>query len=112
MPILKLGSVASDILGVTGRRIIQATIDGQEHPDWLADKARGTLRGKRDRLRLVLKGRITDQHRYMLRELMADRERVAAKMMRIEEEIAARMRPHADAIRRLVTIPGLKLITA
>src|SRR6266567_7521777 len=45
---LKLGSVASDILGVTGRRIIEAIIAGQEHPDWLADKACGTLRAKRD----------------------------------------------------------------
>jgi len=69
---VKLGSVASDILGVTGRRVIEAIIGGQEHPDWLADKACGTLRAKRDQLRLVLKGRITDHHRYMLRELMAD----------------------------------------
>jgi hypothetical protein len=55
--------VASDILGVTGRRVIEAIIAGQEHPDWLADKACGTLRAKRNQLRLVLKGRITDHHR-------------------------------------------------
>jgi transposase len=109
---VKLGSVASDILGVTGRRIIEAIIAGQEHPDWLADKACGTLRAKRDQLRLVLKGRITDHHRYMLRELMADLDRIEAKILRLETEIADRMKPHAGAIERLMTIPGLKLITA
>lgn len=109
---LKLGSVASDILGVTGQRIIEAIIAGQEHPDWLADKARGSLRGKRDRLRLVLKGRITDHHRYMLRELMEDLRRVEQKISRLETEIAERMKPHQGAIERLMSIPGLKLITA
>jgi transposase len=109
---LKLGSVASDILGVTGRRIIEAIIAGQEHPDWLADKARGTLRSRRDQLRLVLKGHITDHHRYMLRELMDDQDRIEAKILRLETEIADRMKPYADAIERLMTIPGMKLITA
>jgi transposase len=109
---VKLGSVASDILGMTGRRIIKAIIAGQEHPDWLADKACGTLRAKRDQLRLVLKGRITDHHRYMLSELMADLDRIEAKILRLETEIANRMKPHADAIDRLMTIPGLKVITA
>jgi transposase len=109
---VKLGSVASDILGVTGRRIIKAIIAGQEHADWLADKACGTLRAKRDQLRLVLKGHITDHHRYMLSELMADLDRIEAKILRLETEITNRMKPHADVIERLMTIPGLKLITA
>jgi transposase len=109
---LKLGSVASDILGVSGRRIIQSIIAGQEHPDWLADKACGTLRAKRDQLRLVLKGRITNHHRYMLRELMEDLNRVEEKISRLETEIAERMKPHAAPIERLMTIPGLKRITA
>jgi len=109
---LKLGSVASDILGLTGRRVIEAIIAGQEHPDWLADKACGTLRAKRDQLRLVLKGRITDHHRYMLRELMADLDQIEAKILRLETEIADQMRPYAGAIERLMTIPGFKLITA
>ena len=47
---LKLDTVASDILGKSGRAMIQAVIDGQEDPDWLADKAIGRLRGKRPEL--------------------------------------------------------------
>lgn len=102
---LKLGSVASDIPGVTGRRIIEATIAGQEHPDWLADKACGSLRNKRDQLRPALKGLFTGHHRYMLRELMEDLRRVEEKISRLEEKIEVRMKPHADAIERLMTIP-------
>ncbi len=109
---LKLSSVASDILGASGRAIIDAVIRGQEHPDWLADKAVSALRNKRDQLRLALKGRITDHHRHLLRELMEDVERVEEKICRVEAEIAERMRPYQPLLDRLTTIPGVDLITA
>jgi transposase len=107
---IKLDTVASDILGATGRSIIQAIISGQEHPDWLADKARGRLRGKRPELRLVLRGRITDHHRLMLSELMEDLEFVERKIDRLEKMIVARL--DVDKVARLATIPGIDLITA
>src|SRR4051812_29195399 len=47
----------------------------------------------------------------MLRELMAGQERIEAKILRLETEIADRMKPYAGAIERLMTIPGMKLIT-
>ena len=109
---LKLSSVASDILGATGRAIIQAIIRGQEHPDWLADKAMSTLRNKRDQLRLVLKGRITDHHRHLLRELMDDVDRVEEKICRVQAEIAARMQIYQPLVDRLTTIPGVDILTA
>jgi transposase len=107
---IKLDVVASDILGATGRAIIQAIIAGQEHPDWLADKAKGTLRGKRRELRLVLRGRITDHHRLMLRELMEEMDFVERKIKRLEAEIASRV--NVEMLARLATIPGIDLITA
>jgi len=109
---VKLGSVAKDILGVSGRRIIKAMIGGQLKPDWLADKARGKLRGKRAELRLVLRGHVTSHHQFMLRELMEDMERIEAKTDKIAEEIAKRMAPHDAALHRLMTIPGVQLFTA
>lgn len=109
---LKLSSVASDILGATGRAIIQAIIRGQEHPDWLADKAMSTLRNKRDQLRLVLKGRITDHHRHLLRELMDDVDRVEEKICRVQAEIAQRMQIYQPLVDRLTTIPGVDILTA
>jgi len=106
---IKLDTVASDILGATGQAIIQAIIAGQEHPDWLADKAQGTLRGKRAELRLALRGRITDHHRLMLRELMEDLEFVERKIWRLETEIATQV-DHGQ-LDRLCSIPGIDLIT-
>jgi transposase len=109
---IKLGSVASDILGVTGRMIIRRIADGHEHPDWLADRALSHLRQKREQLRLALRGRITDHHRYMLRELLDDLEGVERKIERVEAEIVRRMEPYQAEIARLSTIPGVDVITA
>jgi transposase len=107
---IKLDTVASDILGASGRAMIKAIIAGQEHPDWLADHAKGTLRGKRPELRLALRGRITDHHRLMLRELMEDLEFVERKIQRLDREIA--MKVDVETLARLATIPGIDLITA
>jgi transposase len=107
---LKLDTVASDILGATGRAIIQAVIAGQEHPDWLADKAKGRLRGKRPDLRLALRGHITDHHRFMLRELMDDLQFIEGKIERLEKAIAPQA--EMDKLTLLATIPGVDLITA
>jgi transposase len=107
---IKLDVVASDILGATGRAIIQAIIAGQQHPDWLADKAKGTLRGRRPELRLALRGRITDHHRLMLSELMEEIDFVEHKIRRLEAEIAPKV--DIEALSRLATIPGIDLITA
>lgn len=109
---IKLGSVASDILGVTGRRIIEALIGGEQRPEWLADKAVSRLRSKRDELRLVLRGEINDHHGYMLRELMEDMERIEDKVVRIEAEIVRRTQPYRKQLERLNTIPGVDWITA
>lgn len=63
---LKLDTIATDILGVSGRRVIRAILAGCQHPGDLAYDVRGTLRGKMAELRLALNGRITDHHCFML----------------------------------------------
>jgi len=107
---IKLDTVASDIPGASGRAMIQAIIDGQEHPDWLADKAKGRLRSKRPKLRLALRGRITNHHRLMLTELMEDLEFVERRIKRLDEQIAKKV--DVETLARLATIPGIDLITA
>lgn len=107
---LKLDTIATDILGATGRGIIRAIIAGQEHPDWLADHAKGKLRGKRPALRLALQGRITDHHRLMLRELMEDLEFVEGKIEKLEHVIASQT--DLEKLTRLCSIPGIDLTTA
>jgi transposase len=107
---IKLDTVATDILGASGRAMIHAIIAGQVNPTSLANKAKTTLRGKLPELRLVLRGRITDHHRLMLRELMEDLEFVEHKIERLEKVIASQ--PDPDQVARLCTIPGVDLITA
>lgn len=109
---IKLGSVASDILGVTGRRIIRALIAGEQRPEWLADKAVSRLRSKRNQLRLVLRGDLREHHRFLLQELMEDLERIEAKIRRLESQIVEQMKPYQPTLERLTTIPGVDWITA
>ena len=109
---IKLGSVASDLLGVSGRRIIHALIAGEQRPGWLADKALSRLRSKTAELRLVLQGDVREHHRYLLRELMEDLERIENKVLRIEGEILKRTQTYQQQLERLDTIPGVDWITA
>jgi transposase len=109
---LKLDTVASDILGATGRGIIRSILKGHEDPGWLADNARSRLRSKQAELRLVLRGKINDHHRFMLKELMDEVEFVEGKIARLESRIEEMMKPYQAEIDLLCTIPGIKHITA
>jgi transposase len=105
---LKLGSVVSDILGTTGRLIIDAVVKGQQDPGWLSDYARGKLRCKKEQLRKVLR----QHHRELLKELMEDMRRVEEKIGRVEQKLAVLMEPYAEQVTRLMTIPGVDVLTA
>jgi len=109
---LKLGSVVSDILGVTGRLILDAIVKGQQDPGWLADYARGSLRCKKEALKKVLRGRVRQHHRDVLTELMEDMRRVEEKISRVEAKLAVLMEPYAEQVTRLMTIPGVDVLTA
>jgi len=105
---IKLGSVASDVLGVSGRDMLEALVAGKEDPEVLAELARGRLRAKLPELRLALQGRVTGHHRFLLRLLLDDlthHENLIARLTgRIGEVLPA---PFAQAVTRLVTIPGI-----
>lgn len=109
---IKLGTVATDITGVSGRAILQALIAGQSDPVALADLARGRLRKKLASLRDAVTGHVTDHHRFLLRRLMSE-------LRFLEEEIAAfddRLRevtsPVEDLLTLLDTAPGINRRTA
>jgi transposase len=104
---IKLGAVASDILGVSGRDMIRAIVRGEQDPATLANLARRTLRNKMSELTLALEGRITDHHRFLLGMLMEQVEAVEKMVERMTERIEATMRPSEEAVRRLATIPGV-----
>jgi transposase len=107
---IKLDTVASDILGVTGRHIIQGIIAGQDSPEWLASLAKGSLQAKIPELRLALRGRVTEHHRFLLGELMDDLTFTERKIARIEQTLAGQVDP--GVVARLCEIPGVDMITA
>lgn len=103
---IKLSSVASDVLGVSGRAMIAALIGGETEPDRLADLARRRLRGKIPQLRQALRGHVTEHHRFMLRTLMDHVRHLDDLIGRLDQRIEEAMSPFAKAVERLVTIPG------
>jgi transposase len=67
---IKLASVATDVLGVSGRDMLEAIIAGEDDAEKLADKARKRLRHKIPALQTALRGRVTEHHRFQLRLLL------------------------------------------
>lgn len=104
---IKLGGVASDVLGVSGRAMIAGLIAGCADPVALAAHARGRLREKDAQLRLALQGRVTEHHRFQLRLLMQQIEQLEGLIACYALRIAEVMSPFALAAARLATIPGI-----
>ena len=104
---IKLGDVATDVLGVSGRAMLQALIAGERDPERLADLARGALRQKAEALREALVGRFTLHHAFMLQGLLDHIEFLDQQIARFDERIEEQTRPFGPAIERLDTIPGV-----
>jgi transposase len=119
---LKLGSVASDVLGVSGRAMLERIIAGEQDPAVLADLARRALRAKIPQLQLALEGHVTEHHRFLLAELYDEVRQLEARLERITGRIEARLGsgeleaasedpdalPFEAAVELLTTIPGVK----
>src|SRR5262245_12031983 len=84
---LKLASVASDWLGVSGRAILAQLLAGQEDARTLAELSRGRLRSKLPAMQLALEGRITEHQRWMLRVLQEQLEFLEAQLAKLEAKI-------------------------
>jgi transposase len=109
---LKVGSVLSNILGRSGRAILQALIDGQTDPEKLADLAQGTARKKRAELVQALHGRIRPHHRGLLKvhlELVAALEQALAE---IDATVGKSLASIHESVRLLSTMPGISDMTA
>ena len=110
---IKLGAVATDILGVSGRLMIEALIGGQEDPAAMASMARGRLRKKATALQQALDGAVTEHHRDQLRRLWDQLHALEGLIDRLDGRIVERMDPPTlEAIGRLITIPGIDRWTA
>jgi transposase len=104
---IKLGTVASDILGVSGRAMLEGIVAGESDAVALADLARRRLRAKLPALREALYGRVTAHHRFLLEGLLAPLRFLEAQLARLDARIAETSRPFDSALARLRTIPGV-----
>jgi transposase len=104
---VKLGSVASNALGVSGRRMIEAIIQGEYDPVKLAELARSRLRKKIPQLRQALRGGVTEHHRFLLRTQMNHLDHLEQLIIQYSQRIEEALDPFATMLARLVTIPGV-----
>lgn len=106
---LKLASVATDIMGVSGRDMLAAIIAGKEDPMVLAQLAKARLRLKIADLERALTGHVKDSHRLLLKLHLEHIDELNAKITTLEEEIAKLLPPfdQDELLMRLQTIPGV-----
>lgn len=106
---VKLASVASNVMGVSGRQMLEAIIAGNEDPEALAELAKGRLRSKIPDLERALSGRIRTSHRLLLRLHLEHIDDLANKIEKLNEEIDRLMLPfdEDEQLRRLDDIPGV-----
>jgi transposase len=104
---IKLGSVVSDITGVTGRGILDALAAGTTAPEALAERARGSLVRKRAQLTAALHGGFAAHQRLVLGSQLRHLDFLDEELTQLNAEITERLQPHAAVIERLDAIPGV-----
>ncbi|HEX8756516.1 MAG TPA: IS110 family transposase [Steroidobacteraceae bacterium] len=109
---LKLGSVLSDVLGKSGRAILQALVAGETDPQKLADLAQGHARKKRTELVEALRGRVRPHHRELLRIHLNLVDALHQALADVDARVGKTLAPIKDSARLLTTLPGVSELTA
>jgi transposase len=109
---IKLASVANDVLGVSGRAMLDALVKGTTDPAVLTDLARGRLRAKLPALRQALTGRFRPHHAFLVSQLLAQIDFVEEAIDQVSEHVAGVMAPFTAELERLDAIPGINRRTA
>jgi len=109
---MKLGAVASDVLGASGRDMLAALLAGEQDAAAMAELARGRLRAKLPALRQALEGRVTAPHRVLLRHILAHLDFLDGQLEQLTAEIERAQTPFAAAVALLQTVPGVAAAAA
>jgi transposase len=105
---IKLDCVATDILGKSGRAMLDALVSGTTDPVVLADLAKGKLRKKIPALQEALQGRFSSEHALVVSAILAHIDFLDEQIDRLSEAIEQAIAPFAKAVELLCTIPGVK----
>jgi transposase len=103
----KLAAVATDVLGTSGRAMLEALLGGEQDPAALAERARGRLRAKLPQLRQAREGRVRPVQLVQLRVLLAHIEFLEGALAELQEASAHRLDPFTDAVALAQTLPGV-----
>jgi transposase len=109
---LKIGSVLSDVLGRSGRAMLEAIVAGEENPERLADLALGTARRKQAALIEALRGRVTAHHRALLRLHLNLVDALDSALAEVDRHVGKALEPIRDLAALLTTMPGVSHVVA
>lgn len=109
---IKLASVATDVLGKSGRDMLEALVQGTTDAEVLADLARGTLRKKIPQLQTALEGRLHAHHRLLLGHLLAHIDFLEGTLAQLQRAIEEYLRPFEEAMDLVQSITGIQATAA
>jgi transposase len=109
---IKLDSVITDIIGVSGRKMIEALNAGESDPAKLASLADSRVKASQQTLRQALRGRVTAHHRFLLRLHLDQIDALDAAIATIDREVEASIAPFRTAVEQVSSVPGVKTLAA
>jgi len=109
---IKLDSVITDVMGLSGRKMIEALIAGQKDPAKLARLADHRVKASQESLREALRGRVTKSHRFLLRLHLGQVDAIDAAIAEIDREVEAGIAPFRNAVDQVSAVPGIKSLAA
>jgi transposase len=109
---IKLAAVATDVLGKSGRAMLNGLVAGDHDPQALAELARGRLRAKLPELQQALEGQLQPHHRLLLRQMLAHLDFLEVSLSEVQAEIDRQLVPFAEAVALAQTLPGVGAVAA
>jgi transposase len=104
---IKLDSVISNVVGVSGRRMIEALVAGESDPTALANLADRRIKAPPEALCEALRGRVTRHHRFLLSLHLGHIDAIDQAIDKIDQEVEASLQPFCQAVGLVKTIPGV-----